>query len=641
MAEQLNFPPHEGVPGNGNPPTIDGYVEIDPPAPTGELPASSGIDLGWTKGSMLTYLGGTYPAVEIRAIRDKSQPYIYLGFIVRGDPFFDDEDVIVLAFQDNYNGAAHATEERRIDIFPMYEDNGAQGPADPALLTYQVRHDQPPHGINYSKWNGTAWASLPDLKFSCRVRSWEVSGEKRWGVEIKIPTNDDTAGGTGNWLNLTSPFGFYANVIRVCGEVACSAGPIPGPGVPIGATLGASQQFTFPRADYATLDRIIQGALVQEIPPAWYGEGLFGAAGSGAGVKFLNHHAGIGVKQGASSTLSYRIEGDLGAPPAPAENKMTARLVNTGPAVTDVHAEFRIANWGLPPASYTNWAKIPARNDTSNPNPNTNPTPAASIPTAANNPPTAADAVDLELWWKLTATERVDYLANSKHQCILVRLSSGQNVTFVEDSVRWNFDFDHLSKLTEVAQISGRGYPPPAGGNNHHFVLHVHRGRLGSGERSSPLVARGERGSVFEWSVHGYRQTPGFVEIQARHAHKKPRTYAILEYVGSFGLHAITKDTSITEIDYDLTGDTLKEVGPGVYQLAVPHNEDIYMRARLAAGERLEPEPWTPPKWTPPKDPGDDGGGRGGGKKPGCGTATATLLTLFGTLGAVLMHWRR
>jgi hypothetical protein len=640
MTEQLNFPPHVGVPGNGNPPTIDGYIEIDPAAPTNELPNSSGIDLGWTQGSMLTYAGGSLPQVEIRAIRDNSQAFIYLGFIVRSDPFFDDEDVIVLAFQDSYNGAAHATNERRMHIFPLFEDVGAQGVED--IPAYHVRADENPHTIEYYTWNGTAWvhpATLP-TGIVARVRSWEPAGEKCWGVEVKIPINDDSAGGSGGWLNLANPFGFYANVVRVCGEVACAAGPFPSPGAQVDD--GAAQQFTWPRANYsAPFDRIIQGALLQEIPPAWYGQGVFGAAGSGGGVKFLNHHAGIGVKQGASSTLSYKIEGDIGSPAVPAENKMTARLVNTGSAAAnDVHAEFRIANWGLPPLAYTSWAKIPARNDTTNPNPNTNPTPAATIPVAVNNPPAGNDIIDLELWWKLNATERVDYLANSKHQCILVRLSSGQNVTFVEDSVRWNFDFDHLSKLTEVAQISGRGYPEPDNGSHHEFVLHVHRGKIAGEDRPS-LTHFQQGGSVFQWSVHGYRQLPGSIQIQAPRTHKPKRSFHILEYIGSFGLHAVTKDANATELEYDLAGDTLKEVAEGVYRLEVPHNEDIYVRTRLAVGEKLEPEPWTPPKWTPPKDPGDGGGGQGGGKKPGCGTATATLLTLFGTLGAVLMHWRR
>jgi hypothetical protein len=640
MADQLNFPPHEGVPGDGSAPTIDGYIEVDPAAPTSELPASSGIDTGWSRAVMYTYQGGTLPQVEIRSLRDNSQPYIYLGFIVRADPNFDDEDVIVVSFQDNYNGMAHAGEERRLHIFPVVLNVGAKTPSTTIPMPYDVRADSVAANIEYYTWNGSAWVhpGTNPTNITAHVRSWKPAGENCWGVELKIPTTNSAEGGGSSWLNLGSPFGVYINVIRVCGSAACAAGPSPAPGIPVDTF--AVQEFTFPRADYAASPptRIIQGALLQEIPPAWYGEGTFGAQGSGAGVKFLNSIAGIGVKQGASSTLSYKIEGQIGTPPVPAENKMTARVVNSGTTpANDVKAEFRIANWGLPPMSYTNWAKIPARNDTSNPNPNTNPTPGGTIPVATNNPPTQADSVDLELWWKLNATERMDYLANSQHQCILVRLTSSQNVNFVEESVRWNFDFQHLSKASEIAQISGRGYPKPENGDEHEFVLHVHHGRVQRGGEQTGALTHVERtGAAFMWMAHGYRVTPGVLEIQARHAHKPLRHFRIMQYVGSFGIMAIAKDPAITEIDYDLAGDTLKQVGDGVYRVGVAHGQDIFVRTRFAAGEKLEPEPFTPPKWTPPREGGDGGGG-----KPSCLPGATGLLGIFATLGAVLVHWRR
>ena len=607
---QICFRDHVGLPGQPNPPDIDGFVEPEDFVENGFGSTPSQVDPGWTGAARITYvadgaLAAGRPLADFQCLKQAGGDFIYLSFVVRRDTQFHDQDAIVLVLRPSFpaSGEGKNGSERRIDIFPNSEGVGAgSGPAA------EPRHNMPPRAVEYYRWKTTPapgfWENVAaPTNVTIRCRSWNLGTNNRnWSVEVCLPTVSGGAGGGDDWINLGDRFGVYANVIRLCSGPGCSFNPTP--------FDGGSFQFVWPRANYATGQGLIQGVAalsLAEIPLSWLSEAFLGSAAAGcsgvAGVKFQNGGSSIGVLAGGAITSGIHRTN---------ANTFIARVVNTATTAADgVAASFRIANWGIGPGYNNRWNIIPATGGTSN-------------PTAGATIPSGGAPVDLTMQWQLNSAEQGLYGTPpakplSSHQCIWVSLDSVQAVDFVESSVRRNCDFVPLSEHEQVAEISGDGYPPPPDGAADQdmalIVSQARRGRLvadddvldfarrnlerlttgrtyqrgkslkGRGNWLEYLVALlGRLKIIYEWFwvMDAYRKTEFSVGVDGK-------TYRIYEPVGSFGYIADHEglvsawDQSVTPVPGD--AGRFQQTGPDAYRLLVPNGGKAHLVTRLKATE--------------------------------------------------------
>lgn len=617
--DDLCFPPHKGLPFDYLPPKIDGFIEPD----LGVGTDKAAYETGWAHSTRLTYIGEAgLPQVVYQGLRHNTDDYIYLSFLVRFDRRFDEDDRIILVFRPDYStGSTTQTgDERRIDIRPLWDGGGAGDPINPDDTTnpdgsplttnpYKIRSNHGPLDDNYYEWDTTSsgWVSITKpSNVDIKVRSWDLgTNNKNWSVEIKLPTT--TALGGGDWIDFTSNFGFYFNVIRVCNACpSVGVGGIPGDIVLEG--LYFSSQFTWPRADYSTYDRILQdpisgpiGILQHEIPPNWLGEAILSSGPSDCqGVKFTDSWNGIGVQNPSNPTgpLTSSIDGF-------AVNTFAARVQNdsTTTDAEDVNATFRIANWGLGPGTPELWTKIRATNFT------TNPAPDHTINASTT-------LYEFTMKWQLDATERTQWASNPQKndQCIWVLLNSDKDVNFVESSIRRNMSFVGLSSYERDAEISGKGYRAPEGGTeNHGFLLVLSHRYLVSTKEYDEWRPRGygqnyetamltrdreRKGKVIDWLsrsifnkwkdqdrtvynwvmiTNGFRRTGAALTIGEK-------TFRIYQPVGSFGYSADHKGEA-PKWKSSITGQGLHKLSENTYYLPVANNGAATINTKLQAIE--------------------------------------------------------
>jgi hypothetical protein len=401
--------------------------------------------------------------------------------------------------------------------------------------------------------------------------------EVGWSAELRIPTG--TGVGGPNWIDLAPEFGLFVGVIR--------AGLTPASGSqPVGGFFAA--QHLFPTDAPA-----LTGTLDETLDIASYGTGLIPSEGAtpALGVRILNGELGIGARLASSpafSAFGNTIDRNN-------NNVFVTQVENTDPAnpATAVTSEVRIANWGMPPATFAAWARpLGATPNPSNPQDVTNGTP-----------------VELTTSWN-AANIPIEFAANP-HQCIWVQLSSGAAANFTSSSDRRNMDFAALSAAERDAEISGVGYPAPHKGNKHQFLLIKNSRAIellpppcGSGpselatSTSQPdpqppflrdIEFTGDK-VVFLTIVHGYRLTGKTLRIGER-------TFQIVDPgPGSFGFiseHRGDGDALTTTLSgRGLTGDGNIQV------LEVPHDGTTTIHTRVEAA---------PPKPAPDDDDDDDG----------------------------------
>jgi hypothetical protein len=605
MPPQICFRNHIGLPGQPNPPTIDGFVEPEDFVEVGFGTTPSQVDTGWTGAARVTYIADTAvgvgrPLVDFQCLKHNTQDFIYLSFVVRRDTGFQDQDRIVIVFHPNYaTGSATKTgEERRLDILPNSTGTGVAASGNPRTTEFYKWNT-----AGSGSWQNTGGiAAITGAEVKCK--SWDLGvNNKNWSVEVKLPTS--IAAGGANWVNFTSSFGFYVNVIRLCSGTECTTDPTP--------FDGHSFQFTWPRANYATGDRLISGVISVDqavIPPAFLGQAFFasdpGCAGV-AGVKFQSGAASIGILSGGSITSNIDANN---------KNVFVGRVVNTaGMNANNVEASFRIANWGIGPGVNDKWNLVPPDAGKSNPS-------APAVIPAGGGP------VDLTTEWTLDAAEKALYGTPpakplSKHQCIWVLLDSVSAVDFVESSIRRNCDFVGLSEVEDTAEISGDGYPPPPGGSADQEMLLVvsqaRRARLVQKNQAKDFHTRSQErmatsrafsaGKTFRepggwlgnllalvqnaisgltvvydwyWVTDGYRKT----EFEFTVGGKR---YLIHEPVGAFG-HIAEHEGLVSAFEQSVTpvpGDAgrFEKTGADSYRLRVPNGGKAHVVTRLKAVE--------------------------------------------------------
>ncbi len=113
--DTLCFSDYDSVTGA---PTLDGYTGIKD-----DGIYTSQVEPGYVKGCRLTFDNGSgFPPVVFQGVKNGN--YLNLSFMCRFDYTFDETDVLVIALRPNKNNPDQTT-ARRIDIFPVWKDVGA------------------------------------------------------------------------------------------------------------------------------------------------------------------------------------------------------------------------------------------------------------------------------------------------------------------------------------------------------------------------------------------------------------------------------------------------------------------------------------------------------------------------------------
>ena len=624
---EICFPNHVGLPYDYMPPTIDGYIEPELGLTSSEL------EKGWTRSNRLTYIGSVgIPQMVFQSLKNNAQDYIYLSFIIHIDSSFDDEDAIVLAFRPSFTTGQNTKTgaERRIDIHPLTNVIGAgipfdtPDPNDISTPACTLRTNRDPRSVTFYKWDLTAsaWDTTSVDCVTVKVRSWEFAPDDRnWSVEIKIPTTT-TLGGS-NWIDLSSNFGFYFNVIRIW----------QGSIVDIPVTGLASTQFVWPRANYATGQGLIRdpnpaggqyltSISAHEIPNSWWGEANKGSHADCRGVYFYGGHSAIGTRNPSNPSGPLMTKIDT------TDNEFVARIINDGTSQADsVYATFRIANWGVGPTNPGTWDKI--RSVPGDPE-RLNPTDYKDIPTGTT--PT-----EFTMKWKLNASEKTAYNNNiyTKHQCVLVQLNSHKEVYFVEGSHWNNMNFQNLSEHVEDADISAQGYPDSSNGsdNEEEFRLYVVKRILSSNEnhpgwdgkkvimktksetlspaRNVQVINEGEyypalikniysqwmerqkEMHTYIWIMNGFNKTQYSLTLEGK-------TYNIYQPAGAFGYNAnhegdldsfedevTLPDNNLDHERYKDANAKLEKIGDNNYKLTLKNGKVARIRTKIKAIDKF------------------------------------------------------
>jgi hypothetical protein len=614
MARQLTFANSDPV--TGGRPTVDGFTGLHDLLEDGVIIAE-GDEPGYDLGGRVTFDGGggLSPAV-IQCVRDVTQDFLYLSFLVRQDQSFDNNDLVVVCLRPDIGGT-HDASTLRFDIFPVWtsETSGADiadttnpllpaGTPDPTLQVppatppatpipsshWHVRMGPtsstspatnapfPPRRVSFyrGKTGGPPFWENPTAILprgtEVKVASWSpdvpsgAAPDRCWSIELKIPRTL-AVGGTPSSVTLNPQFGVYVNMVRVS---------VGGTSPPIG--FQANTQYIWPDPS-ATISGTL--GVNTNIDPTKYGEGYIPAldtpqgAHLAAGVKFRYDSLGVPLVGARLSTAPSN------SPPGEVidrtkDNVLVAQVENTGtrPAedAPNVKADFHFANWGLGPSSPQPTNAFPAWAPASG----------ASVPTAAQNI-NHGQQVELTANW-LQANIPSQFAPPHDHQCVFVMLDSTSGVNFVQDSVRRNMNFIPLSEQRRPAEISGKGYPPPASGSHHRFALVVNARRLRQFERPREQppgeigVAGSSKGTavVWQWIVSGFRRLDESLTIDGT-------TYETWEPApGAFGYIA-RHDKPDDVLTYDLSGPGLRKLIDGVYELRVPHDGTVTLDTVVTA----------------------------------------------------------
>ena len=421
-----------------------------------------------------------------------------------------------------------------------------------------------------------------------------------WSVEVLIPATKalgkvDPA--NDNWIDLQGHFGIYVNLFRF------SVWQPQPPATPHAGFLAAQYRFPLPDAGAPVADQhYLTGALTEPdlyIGSDWYGRATIPAitgTNDALGVSFQNvamPTSNVGARHPGSSALTQTIYGPGGA----SDNTLVAQIKNSNPGAgaTNVTAEFRFGKFGSPPTAFAQWKESTAFG--------------ATPPTVLNLTAGGGgtDSGEVTSDWSRTAVGTVPpgYAGDT---CLWCRLTSPDNVNFVQDGVRLNFYFVGLSEHSGDATISGSGYPEPESGSDHDFLLLEHvrsivapRHRLLSTAAVGAVSNEGEVGDgedgqevkEWYWLVETFRRTG--LELTVGDA-----TAEVIDpSPGEFGLIAQHTGPASDVVVTQLAGGGLKQSGR-FHELRVPHNGEVTIRRWIGAGPAGQikppplpsPEPW-------------------------------------------------
>jgi hypothetical protein len=456
--DQIGFPQSTGLPGTYHgvsmwgPPTLDGFREEEPGLTT--LPASYDhqLEAGYTGGDRFSYGGAAgVPVAVVDCIKDAGGDFIYMSFVARYDPSFDDDDFVMVVLRPG-GPAASPANDRRIDVQPVFSGGGAKTtPVDVhdyqvgSGLTPEIRTKKDAHLTTfYRRTSGGShpWEALPGPTptVTAKVRSVKTS-TTNWTVELKIPTT--IAAGGASWVDLTSTFGLYF----VIGQVFTAGG-----GYEDVVQYPWPQDPSNPTANF--LVDPFGGSLKVDWDPPTLGTATIvppGGVNPALGVTIYGGYSGIGVLDGGGNVGGV-LDMTLGH-----TNKFVARLQNTSPnTAPKITANFRIAEFGLSGGYWdAAWKEVPATAPSANPAP----LGGVDVPTRAS----VTDYTQVELDWTITAADRTTFGSlGNLDQCIWVELSTvaapaggggAPAAQIVDESVYHNLQVQNLSTAQAHAVI--------------------------------------------------------------------------------------------------------------------------------------------------------------------------------------------
>lgn len=488
MYTQIPFPHYEGLPWMSQPPTVDGFVEEEFPGLTadeyyigGTHPAQPPLlEVGYTRGGRVTWGGASgQPNALFETTWDSSGGFIYLGFMSRYDPTYDDDDFVTVFLRPDTSTTKSAN-DRRIDVNPVQPGAGAAGVAgDPtnydfnvgpfvrtnktAPTTFYVRN---PTNIDGSHTDQPRWNSgaTQPSGFVAKCRSVTDGTNLFWSVELKIPTSK-AVGGT-SWIDLQTNFGIYVCI----GQTT--------PGTPNEVVTQFPWPFDpdVPNSNilHDPLDPVANPFEQLNWDPDTLGTGVLGTTVGAVGLRFRNDAMGIGVDAGGDIP-GFTVVNQIGH-----TNNFEAQVQNTSTETAHgVRARFRIAEFGVSGGLYGNnaaWADLPP-SQYSYPEPQNPQNPAP--PNGMDIPPSALPDgyTKIPFPWTVDSTWHSTLASLGSDQCLWVTLDqvgAGNAVEFLEDSVRRNLSVQTLSTVNHVAIVDPKHFPPVnLIRGTHQLIVHV------------------------------------------------------------------------------------------------------------------------------------------------------------------------
>jgi hypothetical protein len=434
----------------------NGLVQWD--AITAELERFA--DPRWQGAVSHTDGSATAEDVDFRALRDAGS--LYLSWQVKTDPgglnkgnpdYKVDGDAVVFGIKEPSG---------RVVMFWLILNTDISTPLDAA---------QGLHVLTRKKDAGQAWADVspPPSWATGTARVWTrvvdvTTGEVWWAFQMKIPMTPNPDPTLNSGLNLGDPFLMWYTYVVFSKSATVNQYHWPRPRPNIDFSNGSG----VPNPDLST---------------NWGQFSLGPSASSCAGDVSLASTQ-VGTTNVPDSKIGF-TNPSLG--PNTFWNTFFARPRNLhasgGSAINSgsITATFYIANWGSQvgdiAASYPNvWYQI---------SPPTSPANANAIPAndVAHGDPMRND---IQFQYKVDDCERYDYLSGSSppsgcppktarttDQCILVELTSGDQLVFLNKSVRRNMNFGIASKLQRDAELSIVGLSELPGSANRDVYLYV------------------------------------------------------------------------------------------------------------------------------------------------------------------------
>ncbi|HVO40223.1 MAG TPA: PKD domain-containing protein [Spirochaetia bacterium] len=525
--DRINFPPAQPLPYEPVP-AIDGVVRPTDIDNNGTIDI---VEMGWNNAFRATHANGTDDPVAFQCLRwqkNATEGYLLLSFEVNGDAVYDHNDVIVLTFRPDKTAAVPAS-DRRVFIFPVWNNAGACDAGGTGGSLTQHRVNKPPRAIQYfqdsSNWsqittNITEAATEGDPGFFARVHSYPSGGAYSWDVEVRIPL-DQTAGGTG-WINIGSDFLFYADVIRVT-DRSLSFGD-----------AGYATQFRWPRESPAAT-----GSLDGYAFPfyTWGSATRVSSLGDSQGL-YIEDHSSVGVLSGTNIVTTVTLTPDASGN---ATVPFIARVKNNSPApISDVNVLFRYAHWGATLGTGGDWRTVPAPNSSSCPSDQTmepagydhNHTCNLQVPAAGGTP----GSRDFRLDWTLNQTdpEYIHFKTVQDHQCVYAEINAHAGANILRKSTWNNVTFLASSEVNDSARISTLGCGlPPVGRGKHRVILEVKtrtwaENAAGKGRDPTRNGVADQVVSYEQYFVYAYYDAGTSVTINGQ-------KYFTFEPIGSFG----------------------------------------------------------------------------------------------------------
>lgn len=414
----VQIPSASGVPGIGGPP--DWFTA--PPAGSYRLD-----DVRWRGATTRTFGGGASQSASLRATQlvVGGQQFIYLSFRAAFvQQLADQDDIVYIGLQ--RTGGADAMVVRVQVHGAGFAHAGPPPDSNPPANVAAVQISTLSGGVWTVQPMSPSWIATNARAWLQSIGDVPTDPNNRWAMQIRIPAKNagtivDNAG-----PNLGTDFAMWyvVHASTAAGPVILADNRVAGATTETDLLFGT---YPMPAGNWDQYQLTSGPASTGGVAIQWgdvvvqnsYGEGW----------KIANH---------ASNTFVAR------------PRNYTPNSIPAG----NLNATFRIANWGSVAGDPNMfdlttgvWDYVPGNSETTPVNSSLD---VPALPAAANPPATSPIA--------LAATMHLG-AGKSLHQCILVTLS-GTNLTFLNDSIYQNMNFDHASLLVREAEISIVGLEP-------------------------------------------------------------------------------------------------------------------------------------------------------------------------------------